>query len=106
MASFLEGVESVLVSAMSVKTDRGHVLGQCMSAELKLKVLQERMAGRKDTGSDLKRREGEYLSLVHIGVSIFDIICEVCTVERHVLSCLSEEDLPEDWLKFIKKCSF
>ncbi len=41
-----------------------------MSAELKLKVLQERMAGRKDTAADLKRREGEYLSLVHIQVIV------------------------------------
>ena len=48
-------------------------LCQCMSAELKLKVLQERMAGRKDTAADLKRREGEYLSLVHIQVSVVQI---------------------------------
>lgn len=58
------------MSATSVKIDHVSGLHQCMSAELKLKVLQERMAGRKDAGSDLKRREGEYLSLVHIGVSI------------------------------------
>ncbi|KAK9904331.1 hypothetical protein WJX75_009375 [Coccomyxa subellipsoidea] len=49
--------------------DAWHPGMQCMSAELKLKVLQERMAGRKDAGSDLKRREGEYLSLVHIGAT-------------------------------------
>ncbi len=45
------------------------MLLQCMSAEMKLKVLQERMAGRKDTASELKKRESEFLSLVHINVS-------------------------------------
>src|SRR5690349_13782213 len=44
---YQDGVgESVLVSALNIRTEYKYVLPQCMSAEMKLKVLQERMAGR------------------------------------------------------------
>ncbi|CAL8470867.1 g10409 [Coccomyxa elongata] len=46
--------------------DSWHPGVKCMSAEMKLKVLQERMAGRKDPATELKKREAEYLSLIHI----------------------------------------
>ncbi len=55
---------------MTASTNSARLLYQCMSAEMKLKVLQVRMAGRKDTATELKKREAEYLSLIHINVRL------------------------------------
>lgn len=41
---------------------------QCMSAETKLKLLRQRMAGMTESVAELRRREMEYMSLVRIQV--------------------------------------
>lgn len=42
---------------------------QCVTAETKLDMLRERMAGNKDCGAELRRKEQDYLSLLSIQVS-------------------------------------
>lgn len=41
---------------------------QCVTPETKLDMLRERMAGNKDAGADLRRKEQEYLSLLAVKV--------------------------------------
>lgn len=62
------------------------MLLQCMSAEMKLKVLQERMAGRKDAASELKKRESDFLSLVHINVSTLVQDLYSCSITQLLFS--------------------
>ena len=44
------------------------VLAQCMSAETKLELLRQRMAGMSVSVAELRRKELEYMSLVRIQV--------------------------------------
>lgn len=52
--------------------DSWAVLAQCMSAETKLELLRQRMAGMSVCVAELRSKELEYMSLVRIQVRLFN----------------------------------